>query len=74
MTVITPLGVLVSTFLLIASTWQTMDRALGLPCYATTRSRLCLYGWAFVAWNCAFWGLGVNVRVAFPQEDVASIL
>ena len=67
MTVITPLGVLVSTYLLIAATWVTVDRALALPCYDSALSRAAVWSWASVAWNSAFWGIGVNVRV-LPQR------
>ena len=63
MTVITPLGVLVSTYLLTAATWLTVDRALALPCYTSKLSRAGMWAWAFVAWNSAFWGIGVNVRL-----------
>eukprot|EP01043_Picozoa_sp_COSAG02_P036047 COSAG02_NODE_2618_length_8405_cov_31.820010_2_plen_72_part_00 len=67
MTVITPLGVLVSSYLLTAATWLTVDRALALPCYAHPLSRAGMWSWAFVAWNSSLWGIGVNVRV-LPQR------
>jgi hypothetical protein len=61
MSVITPTGVLVSSFLLTGSTWAILKRARGLPCYSGGLARAALWLWACIAWNAAAWGLAVNV-------------
>ena len=53
-----------AVFLLTATTWAVVKHALSLPAYMNNSSaRLALWVWAFVAWNSALWGFGVNVRV-----------
>eukprot|EP01047_Picozoa_sp_COSAG01_P051682 COSAG01_NODE_5359_length_4310_cov_55.597720_3_plen_390_part_00 len=61
MTVIAPLGVIISTFFATATVFALLKRARALPCYEKKWARAALYWWTFVALNAAYWGLGVNV-------------
>ena len=62
MTVITPLGVLVTSFFATAQVFAVVKAAAALPCYGSSRlAKLALALWCVCACNAGFWGIGVNV-------------
>jgi hypothetical protein len=63
MTIVTPIGVLISTFFLTAAACAAVKWAAAHPtgCYADKWSRAAFGVWALNALNSALWGLGVNV-------------
>jgi hypothetical protein len=62
MTVVTPVGVLISTTFLIAAACAAITWASAHPrCYSTRRDRAFFALFAFNALFSAFWGMGVNV-------------
>ena len=62
MTVITPVGVLITSFFATAQIFATIKRAAVLPCYKdSVLAKVALALWSLCAANAAFWGIGVNV-------------
>ena len=61
MTVITPLGVLITSFFATAQVFAAIKHAASLPCYQGRCAKLAFGFWCFVAFQAVFWGIGVNV-------------
>ena len=61
MTVVTPVGVIPSALLLIASAWAALKLALASPYYRSGAAKAALGLWCCNAMNSALWGTGVNV-------------
>ena len=62
MTVITPIGVLITSFFATAQVFAAIKHASSLPCYQNScLAKLAFAVWCFIAFQAAFWGIGVNV-------------
>ena len=61
MTVITPLGVLLTSFFATGQVFAAVKHASQLPCYGSCLAKAALGMWCVVCLQVGFWGIGVNV-------------